>query len=41
MVEGNTLTVERQLESLVLDEVWKLSQVNRVGAFVGSDGESP
>ena len=41
VVEGNTLTVERQLESLILDEVWKLSQVNRVGAFVGSDGESP
>jgi len=22
VVEGNTLTVERQLESLILDEVW-------------------
>jgi len=41
VVEGNTLTVERQLESLILDEVWKLPHVDREGAFVGSDDESP
>jgi len=39
--EGNTFTVERQLEGFILDEVWELPQVDREGAFVGSDGESP
>jgi hypothetical protein len=40
VVEGNSLTVERQLESLILDEVWELLRVDHEGAFVGSDGES-
>ena len=30
VVEGNTLTVERQLESLILDEVWtRTLQISR------------